>query len=150
MARSVEVRGRIDEGGKMFITNSQHIFKWLKGHREKEIRLTIEEFGEKRTSPQNRYYRGVVVPMVRKALNDFGNEMNDEETHDFLKSKFSFKEIMLPNGVLEKAPISTTKYDTVAFMTYISKIQKFASEELFICIPDPDPNWETEFFNYYN
>lgn len=93
----------------------------------------------KRSNPQNRYYFGLVVPMVKNGIKDLGTELTTEETHDFLKGKFNFSELINEaTGQTEYIPRSTTILTKLAFAEYIEKIQIFASEFLGIVIPDPN------------
>lgn len=105
-----------------------------------DITLTIEKKKKKRSLSQNAYYFGVVCSLVKNGMNEFGSEYDIEETHEFLKSRFNLKEVVNTNtGEVTKIPFSTTKLNTIEFMTYIERIQRFASEELGIIIPDPEP-----------
>lgn len=92
----------------------------------------------KRSNQQNRYYFGIVVPMIQKGVNDMGNEFTQEEIHDWLKHKFNYKEIVNEDtGEFEQIPESTTRLTKDEFSNYIEAIQIFAAEFLNITIPDP-------------
>jgi hypothetical protein len=75
-----------------------------------------------RSNPQNKYYFGVIVDMISE---ETGNE--PEETHELLKLKF----------LKSMGKKNTTQLTTVEFNTYIEKIQRWASIELSLIIPDP-------------
>jgi hypothetical protein len=93
---------------------------------------------DKRSSPQNRYYHGICVPMVRHGIFDLGTELTNQETHEFLKSKFNtFEVVNKQTGQVEMIPRSTTMLTKFEFTQYIEKIQRFAAEFLNIVIPDP-------------
>lgn len=92
----------------------------------------------KRSDPQNRYYFGVIVPMVQKGIYDLGTEFTKEEVHEFLKARFNTIEIFNEaNGGFITIPQSTTRLTKEQFGEYIAKIQQFAAEFLSIVIPDP-------------
>lgn len=93
--------------------------------------------GKNRTSPQNRYYHGVIVPMVCEGLRELGNDVNNDETHDILKALFLSKDVELPGGEVLPVPGSTRKLSTEEFNQLIEKIQRWAAEYLSITIPDP-------------
>lgn len=101
-----------------------------------EVDITIKKSGRGRTNQQNRYYWGVVVPLVKKSLNDLGNELNDEDVHEFLKHKFNPKDIILMEETFNYGA-STTQMSTLDFMEFIDKIQRFAAVYLSLEIPDP-------------
>lgn len=91
---------------------------------------------DRRSTRQNRYYWGVVIPLVMSGIADcFGEEITDEEAHDYLKMKF--------NSVND-IPRSTTGLNKDQFKTYIEKIQRFGSEFLNVSIPDPGQQLEIE------
>lgn len=93
---------------------------------------------DKRSSQQNRYYFGIVVPMIQKGILDLGTELTKDETHEFLKSRFNSVDIVNEGtGEVISVPRSTTGLNKEQFSQYIEKIQRFASEFLGIVIPDP-------------
>lgn len=92
----------------------------------------------KRSNPQNRYYWGLVIPLVKNGIKEMGTELTSEETHEFLKAKFNTSELVNEaTGQTEYLPRSTTILTKLAFSEYIQKIQQFAAEFLNIFIPDP-------------
>lgn len=106
---------------------------------DSDITITVEKRKRKRSLNQNAYYFGVVVPLVRNGINQFGNEFSIEETHEYLKANFNLKEVINTNtGEVMKVPLSTANLTTINFMEYIEKIQRFAANDLCIVIPDPN------------
>lgn len=102
--------------------------KWL---------LEIAQYN-KRSDPQNRYYFGIVIPLVREGIKHLGHQLTKEETHDFLKSRFHSQEIVNEDtGEVIHIPRSTTIMNKEAFSNYIAEIQRFAAEFLNVVIPDP-------------
>lgn len=99
----------------------------------------------KRSNQQNRYYFGLVVPLVKNGIKDMGTELTTEETHEFLKAKFNYSELVnTETGQVELIPRSTTILTKLAFSEYIQHIQQFAAEFLNIVIPDPGVQLEAE------
>jgi hypothetical protein len=93
---------------------------------------------DKRSNQQNRYYFGLVVPLIQNGIKDLGTELTKEETHEFLKSQFNLSEIVNHDtGETVSIPLSTTRLNKEQFGEYIEKIQRFAAEFLSIEIPDP-------------
>lgn len=91
-----------------------------------------------RSNQQNRYYWGLVIPLIQKGIKDMGTEITKEETHEFLKARFNYEEIVNKGtGEYVTIPRSTTALNKEQFSEYIEKIQQFASEFLNIVIPDP-------------
>lgn len=92
----------------------------------------------KRSNPQNRYYWGLVVPLVQMGIKELGTEITKEECHELLKARFNTEELVnTETGECIKLPRSTTNLNKEQFSDYISKIQQFASEFLNVVIPDP-------------
>lgn len=75
-----------------------------------------------------------------------GNDRND--LHDFFKYKFILPvEVEVFGQKIIKH--TTTDKDTLAFKTYLDKIQSFAASELMITLPDPEDKYWQEFYEYY-
>src|SRR5688572_18135230 len=93
----------------------------------------------KRSNPQNRYYWGLVIPLVQNGIKDLGTEITKEECHEFLKAKLNSEELVNEETAeVITIPRSTTAMNKQQFSEYIEKIQQFAAEFLSIEIPDPN------------
>lgn len=138
MSKSITIRGRVTDQGKLKIFNKEVLTRWLADNKEKSVQIDFEVRKQKRSNPQNSYYWSVVVQMMKAAMNEYGNDFSTEETHEFLKAQFNYKEVELLEGHYVNVPRSTTKLDTSGFQEYVLKIQQFASEMLGIYIPDPN------------
>lgn len=116
----------------------------------KDGKHLIEASGaDKRSNPQNRYYFGLVVPLIQKGIKDLGTELTNEETHEFLKAKFNADEIHVVDKntgelLYESIPKSTTRLNKEDFSAYIEQIQRWAAEFLSIVIPDPGVQLKAE------
>ena len=98
---------------------------------------------KKRTNPQNRYYRGVVVEMITIAINELGNDFDNETVHEYLKSLFLKKTKEIINKESGEVTIieyiqSTTKLTTIEFESYIESCKRYAAETFNLFIPDAD------------
>lgn len=91
-----------------------------------------------RSNQQNRYYFGLVIPLIQQGIKHLGTDITKEECHEFLKSKFNSQELVNEEtGEFIQIPRSTTALNKEQFGEYISRIQQFASEFLNVAIPDP-------------
>jgi hypothetical protein len=100
-------------------------------------RISIEP-SNKRSGQQNRYYWGLVIPLVTEAFKDLGHELSHEETHEFLKAKFNHKDVVnKETGEVLQVPLSTTRLSKMKFSEYVENIQRFGAMFLNINIPDP-------------
>lgn len=140
-SKRIEIPGKINQKGQIITHHKGLIEKWAGSNKGKDVQITMESRTENRSNPQNRYYWGVCIPLIRAAINDLGNEFSKLETHEFLKSKFNCKEVEIQDGHYIDVPLSTRKLDTIGFMDYITKIQRFSDEMLGIYIPDPDKDY---------
>ena len=85
-----------------------------------------------RSNQQNRFWHGVVC----KLLSDYTGH-TPEDIHYFLRQKF----LSEPEDAL-KIPKSTTSLSTIEFKELIENVQIWASSDLGVVIPDPEPSGE--------
>jgi len=107
----------------------------------------IEKLYSKRTNPQNSYYWGVVLPLVKDGLLQVGYECHSlDEAHEFCKNQFIIiqgrKRKRLVNretGEVRYVKVfpSTRKLTTVEFSEYIDRIIRWSAEYLGVIIPYP-------------
>lgn len=100
------------------------------------VDITIRKHREKRSNEQNRYYWGVVIPIL---ANYFGHD-NPEEMHEDLKLKFN----PVSSKIDPEKTIggTTTKMSTEEFYSsdetsYVERICRWAAMEYEIAIPPP-------------
>jgi len=104
----------------------------------KDVTLTIER-STKRTSQQNRYYWGGVIPIIQYGMQEVGVKMSHDQIHELLKYKFLIEDVVTDDGeILMQTIGSTTKLNTVKFNEYIESIREWAWEYLSIEVPEPN------------
>lgn len=133
------------ENGKLK-RNRRIIEDAIKSFEGKEIVLTIEKKSKKRSSQQNRYYWGVIVPLYREGLiNSYGEQFTLENAHGDIKRRFSFREIVNINtGEITQIAKSTTENTTTEMEDYHNEIRAFMLE--YFNIKCPLPNEQIEIF----
>lgn len=141
----LELAGNINEEGKLQVYNQALLTEWRLANTGKEVILSIKIKRRSRSNKQNAYYWGVIVPMVTEAIKILGNDFEEAETHEFLKSKFNAKQIEVIEGHYIDMPQSTSKLDTKEFMTFIENIRQFASIMLNTYIPSPNEAMTIDF-----
>jgi len=125
--------------GKLFFRNRNQIEKDCVNSGITEFVVTIEKRKKKRSYEQSKYYWGVVVFLIRQRFVELGNDVSKEETHDYLKHEFNYKEFVNEKtSEVIRIPMSTANLTTSEFMDYIAKIQIFAADILGVVIPDPN------------
>lgn len=137
MAREVTTFGNVDPAGKLNLLERDQFAHALGQFAGQPVSVTVKRLGKKRTSPANRYYRGVVVPLLTSAINEaWGEQLDDDEVHELLKRKFNARKVETENGYV-KIAASTTRLDTAEFAAYVETIRQWAAEFFGIDIPDP-------------
>jgi len=127
------------EDGKITIENQAYFKGRLKELKDGRVEIIVKPYHAKRSNLQSRYYWGVVIPLIRDALQDLGNELDADLTHELLKGKFNAQMVHDAHGeVIGDIGGSTTEMSKVDFMAYLDKITRFAAEYLSIVIPLPE------------
>lgn len=109
----------IIRGARVHWDDADGLKAWVAAHEGRRVALTLVE--ETRSTAQNRYYQGVVVPMLAEVTGYQPGEM-----HDVLKLEF------LPYG-----HVSTTDLTPAEFTAYVERICQWAAEHLDCVIPPP-------------
>lgn len=122
------------------ISNRKVVADAFNGLENGRYKVVISSY-KKRSLPQNAYYHGCVVPMVKDGLRHIGyNEVKtNEDAHECLKHLFLKRKMVNENNGDEIViPGSTAKLTTIEFNTFIDEIIQWASEYLGITIPLPN------------
>ena len=104
-----------------------------------EVRISIERrpaAKKPRTDSQNRYYWGVVIPLIGDEIG-----LNADETHELLRWEF-----LKERRIIEKDKAkycveiarSTTTLSTIDMGVYIDSIKNWAITAIGVHIPEPD------------
>lgn len=115
-------QGHISENCRKSITVA------LKSLEGKFAKITIKERKKNRSLSQNAFYWGVIVPEIVNLLNVYGNNVDAEQVHDFLKAEVGrlTQKVVLPDGEVKAVSGTTTELSTVEFEDYITKIRAWA------------------------
>ena len=122
----------------------------LKSFHEKDVDISIKKTNS-RSNPQNRYYWGVIVHMIKERFQELGytrTDINDHEVstpltrddvHLFLRNEFLRDDLVSADaeiiGTLAK---STKDLSTDEFVKYLDNVRNWAADALEIQIPDPE------------
>lgn len=110
-----------------------------------DITLSIEKAKKVRTNAENRYYRGVIVPLIKAGLKDAtGESYNADQVHDLLKTRYLTHWEILGDTRIQRIK-STTELSTVEMETYLEQCRGFALEYLGVTIPLPNEALTIEF-----
>lgn len=136
--------------GKFGITGF-NLVEWLEDicriYKDMDLTITVQKRRKVRSSEQNRYYWGIVLPLVRDGFEELGDRVTNEQVHEFLKGKFlpSVEIVKEDTAEIVRIPGSTTILTTSQAMDYYAQIQQFAAEFLGVYIPDPNEQVKIEF-----
>jgi len=121
---------------KLFDHEKKAIARWVATFKDgTKLDITIRKHKSKRSNEQNRYYFGVVLPI----LADYFGHDNTEDMHEDLKLEFNPIESKIEPGKIIGG--TTTKLSTVDFFSaetsYVERICRWAATEYEIYIPPP-------------
>jgi hypothetical protein len=133
-----EIRSKVKNGT---LTRNVNLIKdAIQTFEGRQIIIKIEKFKKKRSTQQNRFYYGVIIPIVQNCLKEAGHVMTNESTHDLIKLKF-LKETLFVNEttgeVIERIK-STTELSTSQFMDLLAEINNFTFEYFGVSLPSPN------------
>ena len=124
----------------------------LKVFEGQEVIVTARPAAKKRSNPQNAYYWGVCVKMIREHLlkraamdDDCRAEFSDEMTHQIIKLATGVSHWIYPAPPCEALMVEgRTKNKSVKeFQDYIMSVQEWAAKVLGLVIPDPvEPGYD--------
>lgn len=132
----VEQYGYVKDG-ELKILNRKRFEAEIKALPNCDVQIIIKKKG-KRSSPQNRYYWGVVIDEIRREFLRRGSRYDSEDIHEALKLKFNpHKEVDTNTGeVLLEIGQTTTELNKEEFGEYLNRIIEWANKSLEIVIPE--------------
>ena len=95
--------------------------------------VEIKAFKKDRTSPQNRYYWGIVLKMASEYTGYTCDELHELFKNSFLQGH----EVVVGDKRVLVTP-STTKLSTVEFNDYIEDVCRYLSATLGLVVPQPN------------
>lgn len=132
--------GKVENGSlkitnrKMFDRDIENVFNG------KEISITIEKKRVKRSDPQNRYFHGIIIPIVQQGLLDAGYEeaKSREWVKDLIKMQCLVKETFSETtGECIKSLGKTSQLTKSEFCELVESVQRWSAQFLNVVIPNP-------------
>lgn len=141
----LQYTGEIKEW-KLKITNRKGFDEDMISLEGKRVWITIEKQKSKRSDNQNRYWWGVVIPIVKQGLKDagFNDYKTSQSVHELLKYRFLKEDSVSENGETLERIKSSTELGKLEFMDLIAEVQQFSAEFLNTIIPDPGEQTQIE------
>lgn len=102
----------------------------IRGMAGKRMTLKLAPYKKRRSLNQNAYYFGVVIPAITKMFREHGNNVDNDDCHEFLKLRVGklAQVFVTPEGEVMKGLGSTAKLSTIEFEAYMTKCRAFAAE----------------------
>ena len=121
-------KGKV-EGGKLLKYDVERFQKYLAENEGKYVYFTVSEDKPQRSNPQNRYYRGVVVPIIADFMGESTDYVHGILAHMFLK--------VIDDRGFERVR-STADLNTTEFEQYTENCRRFGMAEFGLHIPLPN------------
>lgn len=107
----------------------------MAAHQGQRVVVTVERHHDRRSSQQNRWYWGAIVPAVAGHLSQGrALPLSDDQAHHVLKSAF----IGVEDTPLGPVPKSSAALTMAAFSAYCDAIVAHAASEWGLAIPAPE------------
>ena len=141
----IQINSKVEHG--RLTRNRKALQQAIEQYEGKDITITIDRKKKSRTTHQNRYYWGVIIPLIQAAiLTEWGERKSKEEIHEFLKIRFNFTEHHnTDTGEIVHIGRGTSSNTTVQQEEYHDDCRIFAKEWFNITIPMPNEEMEINF-----
>ena len=123
------IHSAIVENGKLTFQDRNAFEIWV-GSLIGEVEVIVRKQRKNRTTPQNEYYWGVVLPIIAKETGH-----TKEELHEIFKRMFLTAQTLQYRGKEIRIPGSTATLNTKEFGEYLEKVFVEAGE-LGLIIPE--------------
>lgn len=115
--------------GKLVASARESIIRVLQGYEGKTVRIEIKQYRKRRSTNQNAFYYGVVLPMVCGLFAQHGGNGDQEMVHRFLKGEVGGMKVavMAPDGSFIWYIESSVDLTTDEWENWIDKIRAWAA-----------------------
>lgn len=132
---------KIDKEGNVTIQNRDKFLKDMSNFPNTLFTATFKKASKKRTVRQNSFFHGIVVPIVKEHLLDFGwtQAYSNEWVKNYIKLNcLIIEDVNEETGETIKSIGETSELSTTEFMAFIERIQQWSIEVLDLYIPSPN------------
>lgn len=135
MKQKASYYGTVQDGKMPFMSFAKPFIKALEG---KKVKVTIEECQRTRSTSQNAYYWGVVVPAVQELIRSIGTPLDADETHELIQRYILKKTRKVEiKGKLITLRQSSTRATTAEWEEDMQIIRAWCAEKgVFIPLPE--------------
>lgn len=128
--------------------NAKKLNEAFRAFEGKDVIVTIEKRKSKRSNAQNRFFHGVVIPIIQQGYLEAGwiEGKSFEWTKNEIKKACLIKEaVNEKTGEVKQYVGETSGLTKSEFMDFIAEVQQWAMESLNVYVPDPNQVMEIEF-----
>lgn len=146
MSQTTDFHGKVI-GGYPEASAWRPLLALLRRLEGQQVSITVRLRKKPRSIKQNKYYFGCVVPLVCEFMRDFGNEIGEDEAHEYLKEHVGklVKVVISPSGVRSRIVRSSADLSSSEWEDYMQNIRKWAADfGLFIPLPNEPMPVQTE------
>ena len=134
----IEITTSIQNG--LFKRNRNTVLDAIKSFNGCDVVITIDKVKKKRSTNQNAFYWGCLIPLMQLGAKDtWGENWSIDKAHKHLSKLFVFHEsINVKSGLITQTPKSTTELTTTDWEVYVTEIRIYLLEHFDIEAPEPN------------
>lgn len=134
--------GKVNREGRIKVINATRFHNYLKcNFKDRDVQFVVEKLQRKKTSPQNRFFHGVVVPAVTDWAGYNENSNKDLRlVREALKNDFGPKieVVSMKTGVVQEVPKSIAEYTLDDYKRLIDAVDLYCYDTFGTRLPEPD------------
>jgi hypothetical protein len=130
----------VNDAGNLIIANRKNFDQEVKIFKGKAVEVIVKRKKSQRSHPQNRYFHGVALPIIRARLIDLGFEeaYSKEWVKDFVKVSCLKVEIANPTtGEAMETLGKTSQLTKSEFADLVERLERWCAEKLDLILPMP-------------
>jgi hypothetical protein len=129
-----------------FKRNKKSVLDALNSFNGNDFKMILELPKKKRSNNQNRFYWGVLIPLMQLGAKDLWGEVwSIDKAHKHLSGKFVFHEsINERTGEITQTPKSTTELTTTGWEVFMTEVRIYLLENFDIDAPEPNQEMKLE------
>jgi len=144
----IRYNGRVSETGRLSIWGKGQFLQDIQKLAGKDVTITVTKAIKPISNKQRGYWHGVVVKMIHHRFKELGNHYTLKQVSAFLMDKFFYTEDVNPaTGEIIRIPATLDSIGGASSAMFSEKkeeIQRWASENLDLYIPDPGEQTKIE------
>lgn len=134
--------GKVNREGRIKVINATRFHNYLRcNFKDRDVQFVVEKLQRKKTSPQNRFFHGVVIQFVAECAG-YNPDSNADLSliREAIKNDFGPKIeiISMKTGVVSEVPKSIADYTLDDFKMVIDAVDLYCYDTFGTRLPEPD------------